>query len=631
MSLSRPQELLTDAFEAVDVMIAVLDRQMNFLYVNRAYALSQGGQPAQFVGKNYFALHPDSEMAAMFLCAARTGKAIRHRMKLAPAQCGIEVGFRYWDSCLSPVRDAAGRVSRLVLSIVNVTDGKGDDTAVQPSKLAPSGSSSTHQRPPTPHAHRTVPHNDFTEAVLDTIGSLVIVLDTQGRIVLFNHACEQTTGYNSEETLGRPFWEFLLLEEEREAVKSVFDELRLGRVPNTHENYWLTKDGRRRWIAWTNTVLRDEQGNVNYIVGTGVDTTDRRLAETALRQSEQQFRLLAENINEMFWLASPDRKIMYYVSPAYETIWGRPRSELYADPMSFLATTPEADRKRILADHAEQARGDFKDSYELEFRIRRPDGEMRWIAARYVPVRDETGRVFRVAGVSADITDRKHAEQERLQYERAQREALVREVHHRIKNTLQGVVGLLRLHSDRHPHLDDTLQTAIAQVTTVALVHGLQSKKDGDAILLCDMCDAIATNIMALPGPHVRLHVTRDSPLPFVVAEADAVSLALVMNELMFNALKHSTVKATESLLIQVIISADADGVLVRLRNPGANLPEGLDVMRGTGLGTGLGLVRTLLPNGASVTLKTKDGWTETEFRVGAPIVQLLKTQPSAA
>lgn len=472
------------------------------------------------------------------------------------------------------------------------------------------------------HDYRSAPYSKFTEAILNTVGFLVIVLDTQGRVVLFNYACEQTTGYSSEEVFGRPFWDFLLLEEEREAVKAAFNELCLGLVPNKYENYWLTKDGDRRWIAWTNTALKDAQGNVEYVIATGIDMTERRLAEAALRQKGEQFRLLAENINEMFWLASPDRKTMHYVSPAFETIWGRPRSDVYADPMAFFATTPAEDQDRILADHAEQAQGHFQDNYEMEFRIRRPDGEMRWISARYVPVRDEAGRVYRVAGVSADITDRKRTEQERLQNERMQREALVREVHHRIKNALQGVVGLLRLQTDKYPQLGGTLQTAVSQVMAVALVHGLQGKGDREALLLCDMCEAIAANIAAYPGSNVRLQVTRDLPVSFVVAETDAVPLALIMNELMCNTLKHSSVMTTETLLIQVSIAADAQGVVMRLRNPGGTLPRGLDVMRGVGLGTGLGLVRTLLPKGASVTIKARDKWIETELRVGEPAVQ---------
>ncbi|MCL4467085.1 MAG: PAS domain-containing protein [Chloroflexi bacterium] len=91
---------------------------------------------------------------------------------------------------------------------------------------------------------------DLSAAILDTIASLVVVLDREGRIVRFNRSCEQATGYYCAEVQGKVFWDVFLLPEEVEAVKVVFADLRAGRFPNEHENYWLTKDGRRRWLTW---------------------------------------------------------------------------------------------------------------------------------------------------------------------------------------------------------------------------------------------------------------------------------------------------------------------------------------------------------------------------------------------
>lgn len=627
MRSTEPLQLLTTAFDTIDVMIAVLDRNMNFIRVTRAYASRRGKPPSFFLDKNYFALYPDPEKEKRFRRAVQTGKTVRHWARPGGEDTEGKDPLDRFDWTLSPVTDTQGRTATLVLSIVDAADHARVIAASESKKtrlMHPDDAAGARQALPE---RSMLSYSKFTEAILDTVGSMVVVLDRHGRIVRFNNACEQVTGYRSEEVLGRKFWDFLLAPEEREPVRSAFHDLCLGIIPNTYENYWLTKEGHRHWIAWTNTALRDGRGNVDYIIAAGIDMTERRLAETALRQSEQQFRLLTENINEMFWLASPDRKIMYYVSPAFETIWGRPCTDIYANPMIFLATTPEEDRARILADHAEQAEGKFRDSYELEFRIFRPNGEMRWIASRYVPVLDENGNVFRVAGVSTDITKRKLAEEERIEHERMHRDALVREVHHRIKNSLQGIVGLLRQHSNRHPQLSVILQSAITQVTTMALVHGLQAKKRSEAILLCDMCEAIAANVMAIPDAAVAVQVTRRAPIPFVVAEHEAVPLALVMNELMCNMIKHSTRHG--SALAQVDISEEARGVIVRLRNPGAHLPEGLDVMNGTGVGTGLGLVRTLLPKGSTVALRAKAGWIETEVRIPAPALQPLGASSS--
>jgi PAS domain S-box-containing protein len=136
---------------------------------------------------------------------------------------------------------------------------------------------------------------DFISAVLDTSGGLVVVLDREGRIVRFNRACEQATGYLFEEVQGRPFWDFLLLPEEVEPVKAVFAQLQAGRAPNAFENYWLAKDGSRRWIAWSNTVLAGEGGSIRYVIGTGIDITEHRRAEEDLERAlDESWRLETE-------------------------------------------------------------------------------------------------------------------------------------------------------------------------------------------------------------------------------------------------------------------------------------------------------------------------------------------------
>jgi PAS domain S-box-containing protein len=119
-------------------------------------------------------------------------------------------------------------------------------------------------------------------AVLDTLDALVVVLDRQGRIVRFNRACERTTGYTFDEVAGKPVWEVLLISEEVEPVKEVFQELQAGDFPNKFENYWTTKSGARRLIAWSNTSIPDDEGSVIYVVGTGIDITERKRAEEAL-------------------------------------------------------------------------------------------------------------------------------------------------------------------------------------------------------------------------------------------------------------------------------------------------------------------------------------------------------------
>jgi two-component system CheB/CheR fusion protein len=128
---------------------------------------------------------------------------------------------------------------------------------------------------------------NFVAAVLDTAAALVAVVDRDGRVVHWNKACEQASGYSATEVLGQPAMELLerlLLPTEEEVVKQVFEELRADRHPNRHQNHWRHRDGSTRLIDWSNSCLLDEHGEVQYIIATGIDVSEQRRSEEEARQ-----------------------------------------------------------------------------------------------------------------------------------------------------------------------------------------------------------------------------------------------------------------------------------------------------------------------------------------------------------
>jgi PAS domain S-box-containing protein len=110
-------------------------------------------------------------------------------------------------------------------------------------------------------------------AVMNAIEALVIVVDLEGRIILFNRMCQKASGYSFQEAKGMPFWK-LLLPEELEQTEVAFKKLKSGDFPGRHVNHWVAKDGTRRLIRWSNTGVLDASGSVKYIIGTGIDITD---------------------------------------------------------------------------------------------------------------------------------------------------------------------------------------------------------------------------------------------------------------------------------------------------------------------------------------------------------------------
>jgi two-component system cell cycle sensor histidine kinase/response regulator CckA len=143
---------------------------------------------------------------------------------------------------------------------------------------------------------------DFSSAVLNAVDALVAVLDRHGAIVSFNRACELATGYSFGEVRGKKVWDVLLTPEEVEPVKRVFADLKAGMFPNRFENCWIAKDGRRLFVSWSNAILLDAVGEVEYVVPTGIDISERRRAEED-RQSLQSQLLQSQKLESVGRLA----------------------------------------------------------------------------------------------------------------------------------------------------------------------------------------------------------------------------------------------------------------------------------------------------------------------------------------
>ena len=140
-----------------------------------------------------------------------------------------------------------------------------------------------------------VEEREFVDTVLDIAGSLVCVIDPEGRFLRFNRACEQLSGYTFEEIRGRPLYEFLVPANEIEAVQADLARLRAGEPPSPNTNNWVTKSGALRLISWLDVCFFDAAGSLTHVVSTGTDVTDERRAQAALRGIEAVGTLLAKH------------------------------------------------------------------------------------------------------------------------------------------------------------------------------------------------------------------------------------------------------------------------------------------------------------------------------------------------
>ncbi len=265
---------------------------------------------------------------------------------------------------------------------------------------------------------------NFIAAILDTAGILVVVLDREGCIVRFNRACERTTGYSSDEVEGRHLWDLLLIPEEVELVRDVFEELWAGQFPNEAENFWVTKDGQRRLIAWSNTALLTDEGEVEYIVGTGIDITERRQAEEALSESEAKYRDLVENATSAILQMDTEGNITFFNRFAQE-FFGYSEEEILG--RNVVGTiVPEKDTTGYdLRAKLEDVVRHPERYYSSENENMRKDGERVWVAWTNKAIYDKEGRLVEVLCIGIDRTERKRAE-EALKRQMREKEALYR-------------------------------------------------------------------------------------------------------------------------------------------------------------------------------------------------------------
>jgi len=246
------------------------------------------------------------------------------------------------------------------------------------------------------------------DLVLNSAGEGILGLNLDGKITFANPAVSRMTGYSIGELIGMTIGRLLGKSEGTSPVchLNLIHAFQGEKECRCDNKTLLRRDGTILPVDSVCNPIRERGVNVGAVV-TLRDETDRLQAEEALREKEERFRQVTENISEVFWMTSVDKNRMIYVSPAYETIWGRTRESLYERPTSWMDAIYPEDRERVRRAALEkQIRGE----YDEEYRIVCKDGSIRWIQDRAFPVRDELGRVYRIVGVAADVTERKRAE-----------------------------------------------------------------------------------------------------------------------------------------------------------------------------------------------------------------------------
>jgi PAS domain S-box-containing protein len=179
-------------------------------------------------------------------------------------------------------------------------------------------------------------------------------------------------------------------------------------IPYDIEHRVIHPDGSMRYALSKGEAVFNERGQVIKLIGTTQDITEFKLAEIALRESEEKFRQLAETIQEIFFIHDAESYELLYISPAFEQIIGIPEASIYQNPTLWQEIVHPDDRDRVNQAWQRELAGE---NCDREYRIIKPDGDVRWLRVQTFAVCDESGKIVRIAGVARDISDRKVAEE----------------------------------------------------------------------------------------------------------------------------------------------------------------------------------------------------------------------------
>ena len=457
---------------------------------------------------------------------------------------------------------------------------------------------------------------DRTRAVLDSVLVGIVTADERGRILWLNRSARRMFGGDLGDFLGRPLDIVATTQASHPFRRTValFEALRDGEAVQ-FECQVQACDGRTFWIVGNAVATQGLDGRREMTFAM-MDIDQRRQAEARIAEAQSSLQRIIEAAPMAIAVCDAATMAVQQLNHVAADLCG------VVAPEQAIGRTPE---ELYPPEVAQRLRADFDAALaqpqgvtQREYMLCRKGIDEVW-DARFLPLARGAGRVDQLLMVATDVSAQRAAQKAELEAAIAQREMLVQEVHHRIKNNLQGVAGLMQQAANRRPEVRPLIAEVVGQVQAIAQVYGLQVGNTG-LLAVRSVVEAIAQSVQRTFGHPIELQLDQHEGAPaWVLPEAESIPIALTLNELFTNAVKHS---ASTEVPVHCRLALQADAVEIVIRNAG-RLHEGFRIDHRPATVSGLGLVRALLPRRqASLTMDAADGWVRATVRLGPPVVR---------
>jgi len=434
---------------------------------------------------------------------------------------------------------------------------------------------------------------DSVSTLLALVNDAVVLVDLDGAVVGWSRGAEDLLGYSAVDILGRNCAE-IYAEDERDAHRERCRRVASGAGTAGFEVTLRTRSGAL------------QAGRVEVALMAGADGTPANLfihlrdgggsgARPHVGWSQmREFRALLDGSPVGIWHLDASRRFVYANRCAL-ALAGLEHSDVTG--RHVLDVLGEALHEQLLP-ALDRALGGIEAVAEPE--ALRGDGGIRHYFVYLLPHRGPDDLVDGCFAAVLDVTQARLAREHQSRREQQLRATLIRETNHRIKNSLQGLIGLLRLQDPHSRSAAEVIEQSVAHLMAVTVALGLASRHGEGQILLCDMVTDIAGNVEQASQRRIQVQLSPAAVRePVLLSERYGVNISLVINELVFNAIKHSA-NAGGHRGVRVTVDRGSDSAVLRVINEAGQLPAGFSLESGAGLGTGLSLIKALVPPGAS-------------------------------